>query len=83
MPIVPPWTNAIIVYEMTMLGAIVGTVISLLVMAGLPHFGESLSDPDVWHGKILVGVTEPPEKSRLEIDKQLRQAGASEIRTTT
>jgi len=82
MPIVPPWTNAIIVYELTMLGAIAGTVITLLVMAGLPQFGESLSDPEVWHGKILVGVTEPPEKARPELEKHLRQAGASEVKAT-
>ena len=35
MPIAPPWTNGIIIYEMTMLGAILTTVITLLVTAQL------------------------------------------------
>ena len=82
MPIVTSWTNGIIIYEMTMLGAIVWTVITLLVTARLPHFGPSLSDPAIWHGKILVGVADPPAHARPDLEKQLRLAGASEIKST-
>ena len=81
MPLAPYWTNGIIIYEMTMLGAILSTLITLLVTARLPHFGPSLSDPAIWHGKILVGVTDPPEKARPEVEKQLRLAGASEVKS--
>ena len=81
MPIAPHWTNGIITYETTMLGAILTTVITLLVTAKLPHFGPRLSDPEIWHGKILVGVTDPPEKARPELEKQLRLAGASQVKT--
>src|SRR5678809_554869 len=35
MPIVSNWTNLIIIFEMTMLSAIVATVITLLVTAGI------------------------------------------------
>ena len=35
MPIVPNWTNLIIIFEMTMLSAIIATVITLLVTAGI------------------------------------------------
>ena len=82
MPIVTLWTNGIIIYEMTMLGAIVWTLATLLISARLPHLGKSLSDPAIWHGKILVGVTDPPDPSRPELEKQLRQAGPSEIKST-
>ena len=80
MPIVTSWTNGIIIYEMTMLGAIVWTVATLLITARLPHLGESLSDPEIWHGKILVGVTDVPDRARPELEKQLRLAGAAEIK---
>lgn len=83
MPLAPHWTNGIIIYELTMLGAIVSTLITLLVAAGLPHFGESLSDPAIWRGKILVGVTDPPERARTELEKQLRLAGDAEIKSRT
>jgi Alternative complex III, ActD subunit len=83
MPIVTSWTNGIIIYEMTMLGAVVGAVITLLVTARLPHFGESLSDPAIWHGKILVGVADPPASSRPELEKQFRLAGPAEIKSTS
>jgi hypothetical protein len=38
MPLSPAWTNGIIVYEMTMLGAILTTMVTLLIGAGLPNF---------------------------------------------
>ena len=56
MPIVAWYPNLVIIFEMTMLGAIVTTVISLLVTSRLPKFGKSLYDPAVSDGKILVGV---------------------------
>jgi hypothetical protein len=56
MPIVPLWTNLIIIFEMTMLSAIIATVITLLITAGLPSRGGKLYDPEVSDGYILVGV---------------------------
>ena len=82
MPIVTSWTNGIIIYEMTMLGAIVWTVVTLLVTARLPHFGKSLSDPAIWHGRILVGVSNPPDRARAELQEQFRQTGAAEIKSS-
>jgi hypothetical protein len=83
MPVVTSWTNGIIIYELTMLGAILGTVITLLVTARLPHFGPSLSDPAIWHGKILVGIADPPDKSRPELERHFRLAGPAEIKSST
>ena len=76
MPIVTSWTNGIIIYELTMLGAILTTFITLLITAGLPNFKPALSDPEIWTGKILVGVTDPPPAARAELEAKLRQAGA-------
>ena len=66
MPIVPLWTNLIIIFEMTMLSAIIATVITLLITAGLPSRGGKLYDPEVSDGYILVGVENPSDAFRLE-----------------
>jgi hypothetical protein len=80
MSITPGWTNGIIVYEMIMLGAILTTLVVLLIGAGLPNFKGVLSDPEVGKGKILVGVMEPPENSRQELERRLQQAGAWQVK---
>ena len=66
MPIVPLWTNLIIIFEMTMLSAIIATVITLLITAGLPSRGGKMYDPEVSDGYILVGVENPADGARLE-----------------
>src|SRR3990172_9266630 len=80
MPIVTSWTNGIIIYELTMLGAILTTLATLLVTAGLPNFKRQLSDPEIWTGKILVGVTDPPEGARAALEEKFRQAGALAVK---
>jgi len=80
MSITPVWTNGIIVYEMTMLGAILTTLVTLLIGAGLPNFKGVITDPEIATGKILVGVVGPPESSQPELEKRLRQAGATQIK---
>lgn len=80
MPLTPPWTNGIIVYEMTMLGAIIFTLATLLVSAHLPTFKKPLNDPEIWKGQILVGLTDPPENSRRELESRLTQAGALAVK---
>ena len=76
MSITPPWTNGIIVYEMTMLGAILTTLVVLLIGAGLPNFRGVIRDPEIGKGKILVGVMDPPENIQTELETRLRAAGA-------
>ena len=66
MPVAPLWTNLIIIFEMTMLSAIVATVITLLVTAGIPSRGGKMYDPEVSDGYILVGVENPADASKLE-----------------
>src|SRR3569832_1841640 len=59
MPDLAWYPYLVVVFEMTFLGAIVTTVVSLLVAAKLPRFGRTLYDPAVADGKILVGVPGP------------------------
>jgi Protein of unknown function (DUF3341) len=57
MPIVAWWPNLVIIFELTMLSAIVTTVVALLVTAQLPSRMRSIYDPAVSDGRILVGVS--------------------------
>lgn len=80
MPLAPTWTNGIIVYEMTMLGAILATLLTLLIGAGLPNFKGVIADTEIWAGKILVGVVDPPNEYEPELEKCLQQSGAMQIK---
>jgi hypothetical protein len=59
MPIVAPWPNLIIIFELTMLGAILATVVTLFITAKLPSRLPHLYDPEITNGYILVGVQQP------------------------
>ena len=65
MPLVPLWTNLIIIFEMTMLSAILATVVTLIVTAFLGDRGK-MYDPEVSDGYILVGVENAADTSKLE-----------------
>ena len=65
MPIAPLWTNLIIIFEMTMLSAIIATVITLAVTAFFGDRGK-LYDPEVSDGYILVGVENHSDPATLE-----------------
>jgi len=80
MSLTPAWTNGIIVYEMIMLGAILTTLVVLLIGAGLPNFKGVIADPEVGKGKILVGVVDPPESSQPELARRLQGAGAWQVK---
>ena len=58
MAIVTSMTNTIILFELTMLGAVLATVIAFLTSAGIPRRLPPLYDPEVSQGKILIGVDE-------------------------
>jgi hypothetical protein len=59
MPIVAMWPNLVILFELTMLFAVLSTVATLLVTARLPGRRPTLYDPAVSEGRILVGVENP------------------------
>ncbi len=81
MPIVSWVPNAIILFETTMLGAILATVVTLLVTAGLPAFGDQLYDPEVSEGYILVGVDKPAAEAREGLRATLEAVGGR-VKTT-
>ena len=76
LPIFAWWPNLIIMFELTMLGAIIATVITLVVTARLGRRG-GLYDPQVTDGKILVGVENPRDGAH----DALRTALGGETRT--
>ncbi len=80
MPIVAWWPNLIVMFEMTMLGAILATVGALIVTARLMRKGPALYDPAVTDGKILVGVENPTEASLPALERALTAGGAAELK---
>jgi hypothetical protein len=80
MPIVAHWADGVVTYELTMLGAILMTLLTLLITAHLPDWTARLYDRAVSDGYILIGVVNPPEESRVEIERRLRAAGTARIK---
>ena len=80
LPIYAWWPNLIIIFEMTMLGAILATVIALVVTAGLGR-GGGLYDPEVTDGSILVGVENPSEDKLADLQKALESAPGARVKT--
>lgn len=77
LPVYAWWPNLVVIFEVTMFGAILTAVASLLVTGSLPGRGEKLYDPAVTSGQILVGVENPAAASVDEYEKALRSpAGA-------
>ena len=74
------WPNLIILFELTMLGAILATVITLVVTAGLGRRG-GVYDPAVSDGKILVGVENPGESRVRELESALAAIHGAQIKT--
>ncbi|MBI2185801.1 MAG: DUF3341 domain-containing protein [Acidobacteria bacterium] len=66
LPVFAWWPNLIIVFELMMLGAILATVITLVLSAFLSS-GGTLYDPEVTEGKIVVGVENPSEELAAEL----------------
>jgi hypothetical protein len=78
MPIVSGWPNLIIIFELTMLGAVLATVITLLLTAKIPSRRPEFYDPDVSGGKILIGVANPRDGESVE--HALRSVGRGTVR---
>jgi hypothetical protein len=81
MPIVAWWPNIVITFELTMLGAILTTVASLLVAARLPAVKRSVYDPAVSDGKILVSVPVTADRTPDVIRRALEVGGAVAVKT--
>jgi hypothetical protein len=82
MPIVAVWPNLVVTFELTMLGAILTTVLALFITAKLPARAQPLYDPAISDGQILVGVQNPPAGTVEKMRAALMESGADEIKTT-
>lgn len=71
MPIVAWWPNIIVMFELTMLGGMLATVVALFITALIPARGPMMYDSEVTDGKILVGVEHPPEAAIPAIERAL------------
>jgi hypothetical protein len=80
MPIVAWWPNIIIMFELTMLGAIVATVVSLLVTTKLPSTESRIYDSEVSRGKIMVAVEQPRDQDVSWLERTLRATGIQEVK---
>jgi hypothetical protein len=78
MPIVAPWTVGLITYETTMLGAVLATLVGLLVELRLPNFENLPYDPSVVDGGIVLAVS-CPDGSRASVESAVSAAGASKV----
>ena len=81
LPIFAWWPNLIIIFELTMLGAITATVITLIVTALLPTRGRNLYDPEVTDGKILIGVENPPDSAVADLQRSLGAPPNARVKT--
>ncbi len=72
MPIVSHWANMVPYFELTMLGIVLATFVTLLITARLPGRVGEPYDPEIANGKILIGVTTPPDATRSELERVLR-----------
>ena len=82
MPIVALWPTGIVIYELTMLGAILATIITLLITTGLPRYSNRIYDPAVSHGKIIVALTNA-DRDRTNLKQKLHELGAEQVKEIT
>lgn len=80
LPIFAWWPNLIIIFELTMLGAILATVATLVVSADLGRRSQ-LYDPEVSDGRILVGVENPPDSAVHELETALGAVRDAQVKT--
>lgn len=81
MPIVAWWANLIVMFELTMLGGILATVITLFITAKIPSREPKMYDAEVTDGQILVGVENPRAGSVPGIEGALLAGGVAKLKT--
>ena len=78
MPIVAPWTVGLITYETTMLGAVLATLVGLLVELRLPNLKTLPYDPSVVDGGVVLAVA-CPDNTRGSVENAVSAAGATRV----
>jgi hypothetical protein len=81
MPIVSAWPFGIIVFEMTALGAILGTLGRMIYESGLGRPGAlDVYDPAVSDGKIVIAVRCDDDSGTAAARHALAESGAGDLR---
>jgi hypothetical protein len=80
MPIVALWPTGIVIYELTMLGAILATIITFLVTAKLPRYRNRIYDPEVSQGKVIVALVGADRDIREKLRQKLNELGAEQVK---
>jgi hypothetical protein len=80
LPIFAWWPNLIIIFELTMLGAITATTLTVVITALVGDTGK-LYDPEVTDGKILIGVENPPDSAVADLQRSLGAAPDARVKT--
>jgi hypothetical protein len=75
------WAYLVVIFETTMLGAILATVGTLIVTAGLLRRKPALYDPAVSDGKILVGLENPNQSRMKDLEAALVSAPGVSLKT--
>jgi hypothetical protein len=83
MPIVALWPTGIVIYELTMLGAILATIVTFLITARLPRYRNRIYDPEVSHGKIIVALIDGDGDLRTDLQQKLHELGAEQVKEIT
>jgi len=81
MPIVTNWSNLIIIFELTMLGAVFATVLTLLVSARIPKRLPQFYDREISNGKILIGVVAAENIDDVERALRFSSVGVKTVET--
>jgi hypothetical protein len=81
MPIVTGMTNLIILFELTMLGAVMATVATLVRSAGFFKRVPEYYEPEVSEGRIVIGVVQPDAMKVTVIERALRSSSPQSLRT--
>lgn len=71
---IPPL--AVICYEFTLLGAVLGTFLSMIWWMNLPDWNELAYDPDICNGRVSVLVRCPDEVSADKAESIMKTSGA-------
>jgi hypothetical protein len=78
-PIIAYYPTGIITYELTMLSAIVGTMVGMFLEMKLPPRGERPYDPAISEGHIGISVSVPSKEQGSRAEKIMKTAGALRI----
>jgi len=81
MPIVAWWPNLVVMFELTMLCAILSTVVTLVVAGGLGRRRSRLYDADIMNDEILVGVAASSSVPPDVVERALRAVDGARLKT--